>query len=148
MSCIFCKIIKGEIPSVKIAETAKSYAFMDIGPLSAGHCLVIPKECKSKYHQLSEDSCIDLGLLLNRVARAVGAENYNILQNNGAIANQAVFHVHFHIIPKNSKEDGLVIGWNPDTQADKSKIAALGAEFAEKVKAITAEAEAKTAEKQ
>ena len=143
MSCIFCKIIKGEIPSIKIAETAKSYAFMDIGPLSVGHCLVIPKECKPKFHELSEDSCADLGVLLSRVSRAVGAENYNILQNNGAIANQAVFHVHFHIIPKNTKEDGLIIGWEPKGKIAKDTIAALGAEVAEKVKALTAEAEAK-----
>ncbi len=148
MSCIFCKIIRGEIPSIKIAETAKSYAFMDIGPLSPGHCLVIPKECKQKYHELSEESCSDLGLLLSRVSRAVGAENYNILQNNGAIANQAVFHVHFHIIPKNTTEDGLVIGWNPKGDIGKDRIAAFGAEFAAKVQAITAEAEAKNAAKQ
>ncbi len=138
-SCIFCKIIKGQIPSIKIAETDKSFAFMDIGPLSEGHCLVIPKEHAEKYHQLSEDSCADVARVINRVARASGVENYNILQNNGAIANQAVFHVHFHLIPKNEKTDGLSLAWNPAQNIAKDAITARGAEIKAKYDALVAE---------
>ena len=143
MYCIFCKIIKGEIPSIKIAETAKAFAFMDISPLSVGHCLVIPKEHAERYHQLSEESCADMGILLSRVAKAVGAEDYNLLQNNGKICNQYVSHVHFHIIPKTSEADGLVLAWKPSGEIPKDKITALGNEVAQKIKALEAEAEAK-----
>ena len=138
-NCIFCKIIKGDIPSIKIAETDKSFAFMDIGPLSEGHCLVIPKEHAEKYHQLSEDSCADVARVINRVAKASGVENYNLLQNNGSIAKQAVFHVHFHIIPKNSKQDGLVLAWNPAQEFSKESITARGAEIKAKYDALVAE---------
>ena len=144
-SCIFCKIIKGEIPSVKIAETALSYAFMDIGPLSRGHCLVIPKEHAERFHQLSEESAADVGRVLNRVVKAVGAEDYNILQNNGKICNQAVFHVHFHVIPKTSEDDGLGIRWAPMENISKDKIVELGAQIAE---TISKNQEGKSEEKQ
>lgn len=123
-SCIFCRIIKGEIPSFKVLETAKTLAFLDVGPLSKGHCLVIPKEHAMKLHELSDDSLADLLPVAKKVALAVGAENYNILQNNGREAHQVVDHVHFHVIPKTSMKDeseGLVIGW-PTKEADKEEL--------------------------
>ena len=80
------------------------------------HTLVIPRERKAFLHELSDDACAAIGRALPRIARAVlaatGAEHYNVLQNNGAPAHQAVFHVHFHIIPKRGDE-GLGIGWKP-----------------------------------
>ena len=111
-SCIFCKIISGEIPSAKLYETAKSYAFFDIDPLSKGHVLVIPKEHAEKMHQLSDDSLTDILVIAKKIALALKVENYNILQNNGALAHQVVPHVHFHLIPK-TKNEGLGIGWKP-----------------------------------
>jgi histidine triad (HIT) family protein len=111
---IFDKILSGEIPCHKVYEDDHVLAFLDIGPLSAGHTLVIPKERKAFLHELSEESAAALGRVLPRLARAVlaatGATAYNVLQNNGAEAHQAVFHVHFHIIPK-SRGRGLGIGW-------------------------------------
>jgi histidine triad (HIT) family protein len=124
-STIFDRIIRGEIPSYKVYEDDHVFAFLDISPLSKGHTLVVPKESKPYLHELSDESAAAIGRVLPRLCRAVlkatGATAYNVLQNNGSAAHQAVFHVHFHIIPKLSRE-GLGIGWYPsnlDAQAGK-----------------------------
>lgn len=115
MSTIFSKILSGEIPSHKIYEDDLVFAFLDIGPVSRGHTLVIPKEPAATLDQLSDDSAAAIGRILPRLCRAVmkasGTRDYNILQNNGASAHQAVFHVHFHIIPKPDEKSGLGVGW-------------------------------------
>ncbi|MFM7134308.1 MAG: HIT family protein [Planctomycetota bacterium] len=112
---IFSRIIAGEIPCHRVYEDAHVLAFLDIGPLSDGHLLVIPKEAKAQLDELSDESAAALGRVLPRLARAVmaatGATAYNVLQNNGAAAHQAVMHVHFHIIPKLGSA-GLGVGWN------------------------------------
>ncbi|WOO85741.1 Hit family protein 1 [Vanrija pseudolonga] len=113
-SCIFCKIIKGEIPSMKLIETDTILAFMDIGPIARGHCLVIPKYHAAKLTDLPDDQMGDILPALKKLAKATGAENYNILQNNGRPAHQEVDHVHFHVIPKpadRGDQEGLVVGW-------------------------------------
>jgi len=111
---IFSRILDGDIPCHKVYEDEHVLAFLDIAPLSQGHTLVIPKERKAYLHELSDDAAAAIGRVLPRVARAVmavtGATDYNILQNNGALAHQAVFHVHFHIIPR-TPTHGLDIGW-------------------------------------
>ena len=116
MSTVFDKILDGEIPCHRVYEDDHVLAFLDINPLSPGHTLVIPKQRKASMHELDDDQAAALGRVLPRLARAVmaatGAEAYNILQNNGRDAHQAVFHVHFHIIPKVG-EQGLGIGWQP-----------------------------------
>lgn len=115
---IFSKILAGDIPCHKVYEDEHVLAFLDIYPLSDGHCLVIPKERKAFLHELSDDSAAALGRVLPRLARAVmaatGAAAYNVLQNNGSDAHQAILHVHFHIIPKHH-DRGLGLGWNPGT---------------------------------
>ena len=112
---VFSKIIAGEIPCHRVYEDEHVLAFLDIGPVSDGHVLVIPKEPKAFLHELSDESAAAVGRVLPRLARAVmaatGAKDYNILQNNGADAHQAVFHVHFHIIPRIGSA-GLGVGWN------------------------------------
>jgi histidine triad (HIT) family protein len=122
---IFSRIIAGEIPCHRVYEDEHVLAFLDIGPLSEGHLLVIPKEAKAQIDELSDESAAAIGRVLPRLARAVmkatGATAYNILQNNGAAAHQAVMHVHFHIIPKRGSA-GLGIGWN----AGKLDAAAAG----------------------
>ena len=131
MSTIFDKILDGEIPCNKVYEDEHVLAFLDIAPLSIGHTLVIPKERKAKVHELSDESSAAIGRVLPRIARAVmkvsGTEDYNILQNNGAPAHQAVFHVHFHIIPKTA-DGGLGVGWPAGTLQD-------GASLAERIRA-------------
>ena len=112
---IFDKIIAGEIPCHKVYEDEHVLSFLDIGPLSSGHTLVIPKERVAHLHQLSDEAGAALGRVLPRICRAVmsatGATAYNILQNNGSAAHQVVMHVHVHIVPKIA-DKGLGIGWN------------------------------------
>ncbi|MHC4416584.1 MAG: HIT family protein [Planctomycetota bacterium] len=123
---IFDKIIDGEIPCHRVYEDDHVLAFLDIGPLSDGHTLVIPKERVAYLHELSDDSAAALGLALPRLCRAVmeatGADAYNIVQNNGRAAHQEVMHVHFHIIPRYA-DAGLGITWRPgsldDTRAEE-----------------------------
>ncbi|MGB9338392.1 MAG: HIT family protein [Polyangiales bacterium] len=114
---IFSKILRGDIPCHKVYEDELVFAFLDIGPLSFGHTLVIPKEEAATLDQLSDESAAAIGRVLPRLCRAIkaitGAEQFNILQNNGPMAHQAVFHVHFHIIPKPSVSQGLMIEWTP-----------------------------------
>ena len=116
MSTIFDKILDGDIPCHRVYEDEHVLAFLDVAPLSKGHTLVIPKERRAHLHELSDDASAAIGRVLPRVARAVmgatGASDYNVLQNNGAGAHQAVMHVHFHIIPKWKNGKGLGIEWN------------------------------------
>jgi histidine triad (HIT) family protein len=112
---IFGKIIRGELPCHRVYEDDQVLAFLDIAPLSRGHTLVIPKQPAVTLDQMSDAAAAAIGRALPRISRAVlaatGATAYNILQNNGASAHQAVFHVHFHIIPKYEDGSGLGIGW-------------------------------------
>ena len=112
---IFGKIISGHIPCHKVYEDENVLAFLDINPLSTGHTLVIPKEPAETMDQLSDDSAAALGRVLPRLCRAVvtatGVKEYNVLENNGSGAHQAIAHVHFHIIPKPNRSQGLGVGW-------------------------------------
>lgn len=113
---VFDKILAGDIPCHRVYEDEHVLAFLDVGPLADGHTLVIPKERQAQLHELSDESAAALGRALPRIARAVlaatGARSYNVLQNNGAEAHQAVMHVHFHVIPRHGGR-GLGIGWQP-----------------------------------
>jgi len=112
---VFGKIVRGEIPCNKVYEDDKVVAFLDINPLAEGHTLVVPKEPAETMDRLSDESAAALGRVLPRLCRAVvaatGVREYNVLENNGAGAHQAIAHVHFHIIPKPNSRDGLGIGW-------------------------------------
>jgi histidine triad (HIT) family protein len=134
MTNIFSKIIAGEIPCHKIYEDDLVLAFLDIGPLSEGHAVVIPKEEAATLDALSDESAAALGRVLPRLCRAImkatGAGAYNILQNNGKLAHQEVEHVHFHIIPKPNPGHGLSLGW-PKTSLDPEQ----GAELAKRIAA-------------
>lgn len=133
---IFARIIRGEIPCHKIHEDAHTLAFLDINPIARGHTLVIPKQAAATLDALSDDAAGALGRVLPRICRAVmqatGARAYNILQNNGAAAHQAVFHVHFHIIPKYAGDgpgSGLGIEW-PATRPETRELADLAMQIA------------------
>jgi histidine triad (HIT) family protein len=122
---VFDKILAGEIPCHRVYEDEQVLAFLDVGPLSDGHTLLIPKESKAHLHELSEESAAALGRVLPRLCRAIvqatGATAYNVLQNNGAAAHQVVMHVHFHIIPRHGSR-GLGIGWTAgDLDAAKAR---------------------------
>ncbi|KAL9121071.1 MAG: hypothetical protein Q9187_002376 [Circinaria calcarea] len=145
-ACIFCKIIKGtlqprppkilynplllsiltakagDIPSFKLFESERVFAFLDIQPLSKGHALVIPKHHGAKLTDIPDDQLTEILPVAKRVAIAAGVENYNILQNNGRLAHQEVDHVHFHMIPKPNQTEGLGIGWvQQKTEMDQLK---------------------------
>ncbi|KAK9421186.1 putative HIT domain-containing protein [Seiridium unicorne] len=143
-ACIFCKIIKGEqpqfnlyyvaceIPSFKLFESDKTFAFLDISPLSRGHALVIPKYHGAKLLDIPDDHLSEILPVAKKLAKASGANDYNLLQNNGRIAHQVVDHVHFHIIPKPNETEGLGIGW-PQQQTDMDKLKALYEELKAKM---------------
>src|SRR4051794_333349 len=124
---VFAKIVRGEIPCHRVYEDDAVLAFLDVNPLSRGHTLVIPKEPAETVDQLSDDAAAAIGRVLPRISRAVltvtGARAFNILQNNGADAHQAVFHVHFHIIPKFDDGTGLGIGWKASKLVDGADLA-------------------------
>jgi len=128
---IFSKIISGAIPCHRVYEDEHVLAFLDIAPLSRGHTLVIPKEPARTLDELSDDAAAALGRALPRIARALksvtGCAAYNVLQNNEALAHQAVFHVHFHIIPKPDEQRGLGLRWPTGS---------IGADAAELAKAL------------
>jgi histidine triad (HIT) family protein len=130
---VFSKILRGEIPSHKVYEDELVLAFLDVNPLSRGHVLVIPKEPAETLDRLSDESAAAIGRVLPRLCRAMkkvtGVEAYNVLENNGAGAHQAVFHVHFHLIPKPSATEGLGIAW-PSRKLEPEAGAALARELA------------------
>ena len=113
--CIFCKIVSGEIPCLLVHEDEHSFSFLDINPLADAHLLLIPRRHFVRIDEMTPEAIGQVTRHLPRLAAAVvaatGAEGYNVLQNNGAVAGQAVGHVHFHIIPRASG-DGLGYRWN------------------------------------
>ncbi len=116
--CIFCRIVAGQIPVAKVYEDQDVLAFLDIGPVSDGHTLVIPK---AHYGTVDECPAEILGNLVHpicRIAKAVVAatqcDGYNVLCNNGRAAGQVVHHVHFHVIPRTTG-DGVFRHWPAST---------------------------------
>jgi histidine triad (HIT) family protein len=112
--CIFCKIASGQIPAAKIYEDEVVVAFLDIGPISDGHTLVMPRQHFEKVHscppELLGQIWTRLGKIAGAVALAAGADGYNVLCNNGSAAGQVVDHLHFHIVPRKTG-DGVFAQW-------------------------------------
>ena len=112
--CIFCRIIDGQIPAAKVFENQNVLAFLDIGPVSKGHTLVIHKQHTSSVArtdpQILKDIAEVLPVLTSAVQKAMNADGCNILCNNGAAAGQVVDHLHFHIIPRKIN-DGVFNRW-------------------------------------
>lgn len=110
-NCIFCAIAAGEIPSFKVYEDDAFLAYLDINPFSEGHVLVIPKEHREGLLDAEDALLAELVARVKKVAAHVkdvlGADGFNILQNNGEAAGQSVKHIHFHIIPRKNG-DALV----------------------------------------
>jgi len=131
--CIFCKMVAGQIPVTKIYEDQVILAFLDIGPVSDGHTLVIPRKHFEKLHDCPEELLAQVGSRLGKVAKAVAAgmnsQGYNVLCNNGRAAGQLVEHLHFHIIPRNSG-DGVFDRW-PAYEYEQGKIEVIAAKIRE-----------------
>ena len=103
-TCIFCKIVRGELPSTKLYEDAQVLAFMDIGPIVKGHVLVIPKQHFDPLTATPPDLLGKVMTVVQKVVKAqmngLKADGVNVHQSNGAVAGQVVPHVHFHVIPR------------------------------------------------
>lgn len=116
-SCIFCKIVKGEIPSYRVYEDPNYVAFLDIHPVSLGHTLVIPKNhAKDMLHSSPQDrdGLIEVvAKIAPRIMKSVGAMGFNTGINTGKDSGQVIFHTHLHIIPRRSN-DGLLEWKNAD----------------------------------
>ncbi len=112
--CVFCKMVDGEIPATKVYEDEAVLAFLDIGPISDGHTLVIPKQHCPMLHECDPEVLAEVSARLGRIAEAVmaamDADGYNVLSNNGAAAGQVVDHLHFHVIPR-KVGDGVFPQW-------------------------------------
>ena len=102
--CIFCRIAAGELPAVRVLETAGVLAFLDIAPVNYGHTLVIPKTHYPNLLELPDALWMEMGQVCRRVAQALrgtlSAQGFNIGMNNFEAAGQAVFHAHLHVIPR------------------------------------------------
>lgn len=131
--CVFCKMVAGQIPVTKIYEDDVVLSFLDIGPLSDGHTLVIPKQHFEKLHhcppEILSRVASQLGKIAAAVAGAMNSDGYNVLCNNGRAAGQLVDHLHFHIIPRNSG-DGVFNRW-PAYKYEKGKIEQIAAKIRE-----------------
>lgn len=114
-NCIFCKIAAGEIPSATIYEDDDFRVILDIEPASKGHALILPKEHYANLYELPEELAAKVLIVAKKVIASmteiVGCDGYNVLQNNGEVAGQTVFHFHMHLIPR-YKDDDVTIGWN------------------------------------
>jgi len=109
--CIFCKIVRGEIPSSPVLETDAVLAFLDINPVSKGHTLVIPKVHYATFTEMPAAVLAQLGEALQQIGSAATSQlssaGFNILLNNGSAAGQLIDHAHFHLIPRNHA-DGVM----------------------------------------
>ncbi len=114
-NCVFCGIAEGSIPSLRVLETSEAVAFLDVGPLAPGHCLLVPRHHCRSILDVPADVLSALAAQLPKLAAAVleatGATGLNILQNTGESSGQAVFHLHFHLIPR-VDGDRLGYRWN------------------------------------
>ncbi len=112
--CIFCKIINNEIPSRKVYEDDDILAFLDLTQVTPGHTLVIPKKHVTDIFELDEGLAATVGSKIPRIAKAIKQSNpaikgMNIINNNGTLAYQSVFHSHIHILPRYDKQDDFSI---------------------------------------
>jgi histidine triad (HIT) family protein len=126
-NCIFCKIIRGQVPSFKLYENDKTFAFMDINPITPGHALIVPKFHARDIFETPDEWVGAAMVTTRRIARAVQATvqpyGMNIVQANGPGAKQSVFHLHIHVVPR-LKDDNLSMNW-PINPGDKDAIAKL-----------------------
>ena len=123
-NCIFCKIAAGEIPSATIYEDDDFRVILDIEPASKGHALIIPKEHYASLYELPEELAAKvMGVakkVITKMTDLLGCDGYNVLQNNGEMAGQTVFHYHMHLIPR-YQDDSVTITWEPGVLEDEVK---------------------------
>ncbi|MGM0338388.1 HIT family protein [Candidatus Enterococcus murrayae] len=139
-NCIFCKIIDQEIPSYKIYEDEKVYAFLDISQATKGHTLVVPKQHVTDIFEYDDTLAADVFARIPKIARAIEEafpemEGLNILNNNKELAYQSVFHSHIHLVPRYSKKDDFSIHFGNHTdQQTPEEMQAIADQIKEQVK--------------
>lgn len=115
-NCIFCKILKGDIPSAKLYEDEEFAIILDVGPASFGHALILPKEHYANIFEMPEELLAKAVALAKvwgeKLVKALNADGLNLVQNNGLAAGQTVFHYHLHLIPR-YENDGVGELWTP-----------------------------------
>ncbi|MER2528371.1 MAG: HIT family protein [Candidatus Competibacter denitrificans] len=130
--CVFCKIIRGAIPSVKVYEDDHTFVFMDIQPASPGHTLVIPKNHAANLMEIPEADLLATTKMVQRVARAIHKaltpDGIRMVQTNGEAAGQTVFHYHVHLIPM---QEGKKLGTHGREPAKPEELRALAARIGE-----------------
>ncbi len=114
--CIFCKILNGEIPSATIYEDEEFKAILDRFPANEGHVLILPKAHSANIFEIDPQLAGRLFTLATKIARemknVLGFEHMNVMQNNGTVAGQTVYHFHLHLIPR-YENDGITIAYKP-----------------------------------
>ncbi|HAN09164.1 MAG TPA: HIT family protein [Clostridiales bacterium] len=120
--CIFCKIVNGEIPSTTVYEDTEFKVILDKFPANIGHMLVIPKKHIENIFKISDEEAARVFAVVSEMAKKMQKnlefEGLNIVQNNGSIAGQSVFHFHIHLIPR-YKGDGVNITWDNKKTSDQ-----------------------------
>lgn len=121
-NCIFCKIANGEIPSKTLYEDEEFRIILDLGPATRGHALILPKNHYANLFELPEEKAGEVMRLAKRMVmkmkEKLGCEGFNLVQNNGDLAGQTVFHFHMHLIPR-YRADGQTIGWKPQEVSEE-----------------------------
>ena len=116
-NCIFCKIDNGEVPSKTIYEDEDFRVILDIEPASKGHALILPKKHYTNIYELEEETASKVFVLTKKMAekitKALKCDGFNILQNNGEVAGQSVFHFHIHLIPRYKDDE---VGLNMESK--------------------------------
>ena len=118
--CVFCRILKGEIPCTKVYEDEKVLAFLDIAPFNLGHTVIVPKHHEVSSTQLDAEYLSAMMTIAPRIGaaliRAGLGEGFNLVLNNGRVAGQMVPHVHLHVVPR--RADDQVVFTAPGTKYD------------------------------
>jgi histidine triad (HIT) family protein len=132
--CIFCKIIKGEIPSVKVYEDDRVFAFEDINPILDGHTLIIPKVHRENIWEMTEEEMSAVGLAARKIAGAIrtalSPAGVACLQLNGRAVNQIVMHYHLHLIPRQKEDPALTMTEWEMVAGDMDRIRRIGEKIA------------------
>jgi len=127
--CVFCKIVRGELPAVKIHEDGDAVVFMDIGPIVKGHLLVVPRAHYANMLETPSGLLAKLIVLVQKIAaaqqKALRADGVNIVQSNGKAAGQVVDHIHFHVIPRFAS-DGHHWNWKAQKYLDSMEMRSFG----------------------
>ena len=122
--CIFCKIANGDIPSKTLYEDEDFRVILDLGPATKGHALILPKEHADNLYELPDETASKVFVLAKKLAikmkEKLNCDGLNIVQNNGEVAGQTVFHFHMHLIPR-YEGDQVGITWKPGTLTDEVK---------------------------